>query len=348
MPRRDSCHRIPHQQLQAGLLLLALCLSLMGCSRQASLIEQQFFEFGTLINVSIISDDKRLALSLLEDIEADLGRYRSYWHGWETSDLTRFNAQLHENGEADIPSSLLELLRVSQRYYWQSDGLFNPAMGRLIAAWGFHGKPADEALINAIQADIPGMHDLMISDNRATSRNPWVQVDLGGIAKGLAVRNIAQHLRDNGIADFVVNAGGDLQVSGNRFGRPWRLGIRHPFAPGVIAGIELDGNYSLFTSGNYERRYKKGEQNLHHIIDPISGRPSTKISSATVLADDPVLADVAATVLMVDGLRQPQALMQRLGITDYLVIDEQQTLTASPGMAKRLQSVSGTQVVVLD
>ena len=77
-------------------------------------------------------------------------------------------------------------------------------------------------------------------------------------------------------------------------------------------------------------------------------RPTTRISSATVLADDPVLADVAATVLMVDGLRQPQVLMDRLGITDYLVVDEQQTLTASASMAGRLQSVSGAQVVVLD
>ncbi len=331
------------------LLLLLLCTILLtACERRANQIEQQFFEFGTLINITLISDDKDLALSLLQQIETDLQRWRGYWHGWQDSDLTRFNEQLREQGAAEIPDSLRELLRLSQRYYWQSDGLFNPAMGRLIAAWGFHGQPADAELVETIRADIPAMDDLLISGDRATTRNPWVQVDLGGIAKGLAVRNIARLLRDNGIQHFVVNAGGDLQVSGNRFGRPWRLGIRHPFAPGVIAGIELTGDYSLFTSGNYERRYKKGEQSLHHIIDPLTGMPSTQISSATVLAKDPILADVAATVLMVDGLRQPQALMQQLGVVDYLVIDEQQKLSASGSMASKLSTASGVRVVVLD
>ena len=179
------------------------------------------------------------------------------------------------------------------------------------------------------------MDDLQINANRAVTDNPWLQVDLGGIAKGLAIRNITL-LRNNGINNFVVNAGGDLQVAGSRFGRPWRTGIRHSFALGSLPVLSQQGDHSLFTSGNYERRYEKGDQSLHHIIDPKTGTPSLRVSSATVLAEDPILADVAATVLMVDGLQQPQALMKRLGVSNYL-IDEQQKLTASASMASRLQ-----------
>ncbi len=343
-----GCLTKPKSCLTTVLLLLSALL-LSACERQqATQIEQQYLEFGTVISVTMISRDRAVALSLLKQIENDLKRWRGYWHAWEDSDLTRFNSSLKSRGAASIPDSLRELLELSQLYYDRSDGLFNPAMGQLIGAWGFHGRPADMEKVKAITEDIPGMDDLLIDGDLATSGNPWIQVDLGGIAKGLAVRNIAQLLRDNGIVDFIVNAGGDLQVSGKRFDRPWRLGIRNPFAPGIVAAIELEGNTSLFTSGNYERFFKKGGGSVHHIIDPVTGQPSKNVSSATVLAADPVLADVAATVLMVDGLRQPQALMAKLGITEYLIIDGNKQLFASDRMAQRLQSVDETRIVVLN
>ena len=132
----------------------------------------------------------------------------------------------------------------------------------------------------------------------AVSSNPHLQIDLGGIAKGYAAGLISDYLDTNGIDHYIVNAGGDMVIAGNRFGRPWRIGIQNPYAPGIVARIDIEGKHSLFTSGNYQRQYWRGDELAHHIIDPRSGEPAGGRSSATVLSRDPVLADVAATRLI--------------------------------------------------
>ena len=308
-----------------------------GCERKQHLVEQHLLEFGTIIEITMITDDLQQAESLLGEVESRLHHYRGLWHAWEDSDLTRFNAELRRNGQARVPASLAELLQLSREYHDASGGLFNPALGKLIAAYGFHDTAADDAAIAAIKRDLPNMRDLKIDAGIATSSNPELEIDLGGIAKGYAVGLIAGFLDRQGIENYIVNAGGDMKIAGNRFGHPWRLGIQNPFAPGVIASLELSGSHSLFTSGNYHRQYQRGDSLTHHIIDPRTGESSRGQSSATVLVNDPVRADVAATVLMIDGLRKNSNLALSLSISDFLIISESREILASRSLFEKLE-----------
>lgn len=321
----------------APIYLLLLVSVFGGCERRQHLVEQHLLEFGTIIEITLITGDLPRAESLLEEIEARLRRYRGLWHAWEDSDLTRFNAELRQSGQATVPDSLAELLQLSREYHDASGGLFNPALGKLIAAYGFHDGRIDRAAIAAIRQDIPSMHDLAIVGNRATSSNPALEIDLGGIAKGYAIGLIADFLDASGIGNYIINAGGDMKIAGNRFGRPWRLGIQNPFAPGVVASLELEGNHSLFTSGNYHRQYWRGEEWTHHIIDPRSGKSSRGQSSATVLVRDPVRADVAATVLMIDGPRKIAHLALSLGIDDFLIVSESKEILVSRAFFDKIE-----------
>jgi thiamine biosynthesis lipoprotein len=221
-------------------------------------------------------------------------------------------------------------------------------MGKLIAAYGFHDGRVDAQLLSEIQLDIPDMHDLSIDDNIASSANPNLEIDLGGIAKGYAIGLIGDFLDANGVRDYVVNAGGDLVIAGSRFGRPWRIGIQNPFAPGVVASVELEGKHSLFTSGNYVRRYYLGNELRHHIIDPRSGKPARGQSSATVLTKDPVRADVAATALMIDGTKHPRELSHSLEIEDYMIISETREIHISRSFAQKIDILSAWPVIIID
>ncbi|TNF88422.1 MAG: FAD:protein FMN transferase [Gammaproteobacteria bacterium] len=227
---RPVCvHRVSNLRLaRIGLFLVAFALS--GCERRLHLVEQHLLEFGTLIEITLIADDLSHAESLLGEIENRLRRYRNQWHAWEDSDLTRFNAELRQSGQAQVPASLRPLLNLCFEYYRASDGLFNPALGKLIAAHGFHAAEPDAAAIAAIKSDLPTLQDLRVENDFAISRNPNLQLDLGGIAKGYAIGLIADYLEANGVENYIVNAGGDMKIAGNRFGRPWRLGIQNPFA----------------------------------------------------------------------------------------------------------------------
>ena len=175
-----------------------------------------------------------------------------------------------------------------------------------------------------------------------------LEIDLGGIAKGYAIGLIADYLDSAGIKHYIVNAGGDLQTAGNRFGQPWRIGIQNPFAPGAIASIELQGKHSLFTSGNYQRYYFLGKKRLHHIIDPTSGEPSKRQSSATILARDPVRADVAATVMMIDGINRHRELAESLQVPDYLIVNESREIVLSRSFAEKIQISSRWPVRIID
>jgi len=214
------------------LIWLCAIVVIAGCERRQHLVEQHLLEFGTIIEITMISDDLLLAERLLAEIEQRLKRQRKQWHAWEDSDLTRFNLELQRDSTAEIPASLSHLLQLSRDYQDASGGLFNPALGKLIAAYGFHGGDVDAQAIAEIRLDIPDMRDLQIDGDMASSRNPHLQIDLGGIAKGYAIGGIAEFLDGNGIDNYVINAGGDLVIAGSRFGRPWRIGIQNPFAPG--------------------------------------------------------------------------------------------------------------------
>ena len=331
-------------------ILIAFVASLLfSCEQQPQIVEQQFLQFGTVIDITLIHDDLSISEQVLVEIEQQLSAYQQNWHAWEDGDLSRFNLALSTLQPVEIPASLRELIDLSQQYYLTSNQLFNPALGKLIAAYGFHGQSEpDEVTISAIRLDLPKMPDLEVKKHLAINHNTHLQLDFGGIAKGYAIGLIARYLDQQGFEDYLINAGGDILTSGSKFGEPWHIGVQNPFEPGAIAGINLRGKHALFTSGNYRRFYLKGDKIVHHIIDPRSGKPSEHISSATVMVSDPVLADVAATTLMIDGLNSHQSLAGLLGIEDYMIIGEDRSISISRSLAEKIELAPGLRASIIE
>jgi thiamine biosynthesis lipoprotein len=331
------------------LIASLLFVLLSACNSQELLVEQRILQFGTIIDVTLIHVDRDKAEAALAQIERQLLVYRKNWHAWEDGDLFRFNQALAATNTAKVPESLIQLLTLSQQYYRQSQQLFNPALGRLINAYGFHGtSEPDTKTIDLIKANIPTMLDLSLIKQQAHSNNPHLQLDLGGIAKGYAIGLVADYLIDSGFENFLINAGGDLSFSGTKLGEPWKIGIKNPFGPGAIAGVKLTGDHSLFTSGNYQRYYQQADKIVHHIIDPRTGDPSENISSATVLSSDPVLSDVAATTLMIDGVNNHRSLAKSLGIKDYLIISEDKKIIITRSFAQKIDITSDWPIIFID
>jgi thiamine biosynthesis lipoprotein len=320
-----------------------------ACDSRPQLVEARILQFGTIIDVSLVHNNLRKSEQTLGDIEDQLAEYRQNWHAWEDSDLSRFNRSLTSLKPTPIPPSLTDLIDLSHYYYLRSNRLFNPALGKLIAAYGFHGSmEPDQATISTIQQNIPGMLDLQINGLLATSNNEHLRLDFGGIAKGYAVGLIADQLQQQGFENFLISAGGDVVTSGSKFGKAWRIAVQNPFKSGAIAGIELIGRHSLFTSGDYQRFYSKDSNKIHHIIDPRTGSPSVHISSATVLNTNPVLADVAATTLMIDGLENSRSLSRSLGIRDYMIVSEDREIIISRSLAGKLEIIADWPIRIVD
>ena len=325
----------------AALVLALLAIQLAGCNEPPRLREERIQVFGTWVDLALWGVDDATAERAIRVIQGDLGDLHTRWHAWQPGELTRINAAITAGEPVAVADTMRPVLERARALSLQSDDLFNPAIGRLVALWGFHADaPAKRApppteAVAALVAAGPSMADLSFDGSRLRSRNPAVQLDLGAFAKGYGVDIAIGRLHDLGIRDAMVNAGGDLRVLGRRGDRAWRVGIRAP-AGGLLAAVEVADGESVFTSGTYERQFEHAGIRYHHIIDPRSGYPARGLSSVTVIGRDGAEADAAATALLVAGRDWPRT-ARALGVAAVLAIDEQGALQATPAMANRLQ-----------
>ncbi len=329
--------------LLAGMLVLLLA----ACEKN-DLYRYQSFAFGTLIEIKIRHNEKSLADRASAALMLDFDNMHRDWHAWEPGKLTQTSDMLVKAEWFTVDDSLLSLIKLAKQYSLLSSGLFNPTIGRLIQAWGFQGTEHPQTApsqndIDKLLAGLPAVKDLEIDGNRMRGHNPQLQLDLGAIAKGYAVSQGIQKLRDENIKDALINAGGDLCGIGSQGKRPWRIGIRNPSAEGILASIELNNDECVFTSGDYERYFIHDGKRYHHIIDPRSGYPADKATSVTVLHQDGAIADAASTALFIAGPDGWQEIATKMGISHVMMIDKKGRIIMSPSMQKRIKLEAGNE-----
>jgi thiamine biosynthesis lipoprotein len=329
-----------------------LAAALAGCQRDQER-STQLYVFGTLVEVKLWGASAAQSDAAFGELQQLFRQLHRDLHAWEPGRLTEVNQAFAAGEAAMADPHIVELVRRSQELESRSGGRFNPAIGGLIGLWGFHtsdypvtGPPPTRAEIDRILAQRPSSRDIVIDGLQLHSDNPAVQLDFGGIAKGYAVDLAVQHLRARGIENAIVNAGGDLRAVGRHGERPWRVAVRKP-GGGVIGAVEVRGDESLFTSGNYERFRLDATERYPHILDPRSGWPVGHVASVTVIAGEGVLADAAATALVVAGLDDWPAVAAALGLEQVLVIDESGQVYLTPEMAQRVRFTEPLEPVVV-
>lgn len=324
-------------------ILLVFLSGPAGCAaRKEPLHEFQFLAFGTLIELTLWGVDRDLAERAYQAVESDFARMHTEWHPWQPGALVETNRQLAAGKPFLVPHSMIPLIENSQRLSLASQGLFNPAIGRLVELWGFHSddlpaKPPDPEAITALIAQRPAMTDLDLDGQRLHATNPAVQLDFSAYAKGYAVDRAIDRFRELGVTNAIVNAGGDLRAIGHRGGRPWRIGIRHPRGSGVLASVEIEDDESVSTSGDYERFFMYNGRRYHHIMDPRTGYPATGSVAVTVLYREAATADAASTALFVAGSDLFEAVARDLGVDRAMLIDSAGKIYLTPSMRARVR-----------
>ena len=327
------------------LLAILISVSLLGgCSEpQHSANNYQVYVFGTLVDITIWGADTEQEEQAVAAITRDFQRMHHDWHAWKPGPLVAINQAIAEGKPATVIPSLIPIIQQSTVLSAQSEGLFDPAIGGLLNLWGFqsdgrpNGPPPDRAAIAAWVEAAPRMDDLTLEGDTLRSANPAVQLDFGAFAKGYAVDLAIGRLREFGIANAIINAGGDLRAIGSKDGKPWRVGIRHPQGQGVLAALEVSGDESVFTSGNYERYREYEGVHYNHILDPRTGMPVDGVTSVTVIHDNGAVADAAATALVVAGPGEWHRIAAKMGIRYVMLVDDKGVVYMNPRMQQRVQ-----------
>lgn len=322
-------------------ITLVLGLALMGCSRE-QVNNHQIMVFGTFVTISIWGADAEQEQRAVNAITRDFQQMHRDWHAWEPGALVEINQKIARGESAELPPTLLPLIKQARQLSAQSEGLFDPSIGGLLKMWGFQqserpdSPPPANVEIAAWLNDRPTMADVNLTNATISSTNPKVQFDLGAYAKGVAVDRSIQRLRESGIDNAIVNGGGDLRAIGSKNGKPWRVGVRHPQGQGILAAIEVSGDESVFTSGNYERYNEYEGVRYTHILDPRTGKPVNGITSVTVIHESGAVADAAATALVVAGVEEWHRIAQQMGIKMAMVVEDSGLVHLNPKMRNRL------------
>lgn len=269
---------------------------------------------GTLVTIHVV----RAGTEASHAVDRALGWFREI-----EERCTRFSPhselmQLTAQAGVPVPASpiLFEAVRFALMVAEESGGAFDPTVGHRMEARGFNREHrTGEIVPSAIVAeDDVSYRDVELDPDRGTVllRRPLI-LDLGAVAKGLAVDTAARELEP--FRDFAIDAGGDLYLGGsNPEGAPWTVGIRHPRHDQELIDSLRVSNQAVCTSGDYERRA--------HILDPRTRAPSDTVASATVVAPGAMLADALATAAFVLGPEEGIQLLTRMGVEGLIVTPE--------------------------
>ncbi len=342
-------------QLSLRLLLVVLAAFLLAaCTREPPVYQQQSYVFGTLVDVSIAGESETRARELSNQVLHEFDRLHHTLHAWKPSELARLNEALGRGEKAVVTPELAAILRDAAALSAQSGGAFNPAIGGLIALWGFQNdefQPVrpDPAALAALLKAAPAMSDLSVENTTVSSRNRAVKIDLGGYAKGWALDRAAAYLREQQVKGALVNIGGNVIAIGERNGQPWRVGIQHPRKPAALASLELRDGEAIGTSGDYQRFFELDGQRYCHIINPAGGYPVQGVEAVTVLIAPGRLAgtlsDVTSKPLFIAGAGGWRAAAAQMGVTQALLVDAQGEIHLTEAMKKRLHFLEKSPIV---
>ena len=329
-----------------GVLALLVVAAALGAlllrGRGPGGVSRELFVFGSLSTIEVVAPRAR-ADAALDAIERRLALRHREWHPWEPSALTALNDALARGEAHRVPRSIVALVEASRPLVAASGGRFDPGAGGLVALWGFHTSeypvrtPAPgDAAIARWRAARPSLAEVVVVGGGALhSPNPYVRLDFNAVAEGMATREIAALLRAHGIGDALVALGGDVHALGTRGERAWRVALRDPDG-GALGVVELGDGESLYASGGYQRYREGSGGRLPHVLDPRTGRPAEGALATAVLARDPVLADAAATALLVAGPAEWREVAARMGIACALLVDDAGTVHATRALAARV------------
>jgi thiamine biosynthesis lipoprotein len=330
--------------LAAALLLVALLLA--GCARQ-TLHSQESYVFGTRVEVLVWGAPADKAREATAEVLREFDRLHRAYHAWQPSELTALNDAIAAGRPQEVSAELAALIVEAQALAAQGDYLFDPGIGALVKLWGFHDedfKPRlpDAARLDALRRAKPSIAALKVEGRIVTSDNRAVALDFGGYLKGVALDRAAAIMKARGIANALVNIGGNVLALGAKGGVPWRVGIQHPRQSEPLATLELRDGEAIGTSGDYQRYFELNGRRYSHLIDPRSAEPALGTQALTVLiaplADGKagLWSDVASKPLFVAGADW-RRLAGRLGVEQVLRVDAAGHVEATEALRGRLQ-----------
>lgn len=313
-------------------ILVLQLLTFVGCEEKSTLNKYSNYYFDyfdtatTIIGYEKSQEDFDEMCKEITDLLNEYHRLYTIYNRYEGfNNLVTINDLFDgEHKVVTVDQKIIDMLNFAKDMYYKTDGMVNIAMGSVLKIWHIY---RNEGLDDPVNAELPPMDKLeeaskhtnidnLIIDtekNTVFIDDPLMTLDVGAIAKGFAVEQIAKHLENKGITGYILNVGGNVRTIGMADKEKWKVGIENPDLNDeenkYIEFLKLSGE-SVVTSGSYQRFYVVNGENYHHIIDPETLMPGTKYRSVSVITNDSGLGDAMSTALFLMDYEEGKNLVE--------------------------------------
>jgi thiamine biosynthesis lipoprotein len=302
---------------------------------------------GTYVTVWFWTDREADAAKAAKSVFDEMRRLDAEMTTWtKDGETAKINAAAGVK-PVKVSDEELEVIERAVDISKRSGGVFDITVEAFRGLWKFDedmdGSLPDPAEVKKRLAKI-GWKDIVIDHKAKTVflRRKGMAITLGGIAKGYAVDKCVALLKKLGFTDFMVQAGGDMYISGSKGPEPWVVGIRDPRGPrDEMFALAPVKDHSFSTSGDYERGFVKDGVRYHHILDPRDGQPARASRSVTIRAKDAYTADAWSKVMFIWGWKKGLELIKENKLEDFEVVwvDNENKIHMTPGIQKDLKII---------
>ena len=309
-------------------LFLLSFLFCFSCQQEVTNTKLSGPIFGTFYDVTYASDRNENHQKSLDSIFAAINQSMSNYQA--DSDISKVNK--HELNEVD--AYFVEVFNGAKKIYKETNGVFDPTIGKLVNAWNF-GSEQNKSKLDSLKIDslmrFVGFEKIALKNNILIKLDPKPYIDFNAIAKGYAVDLVASFLDSKNSTDYLVNIGGELRSKGINIEKQsgWTVGIENPNFDGTQSydKVFILKDKSLATTGTYRKFKVDVNGNRYaHIIDTKTGYPTkTNILSISVIAENCMLADGYATAFQAMGIESvKQFLSQHPELQAYIIFENEE------------------------
>ncbi len=314
----------------------------------AVLVERRTFRvtaarpaMGTLVTVTVLVPSRDRGETAIGRAFEEMDRLIAILSRFEgDSALTHLNIDGQLGGP---PPDLLHVISRALHFHRVTGGAFDISVAPLLDLFRERAAgptpPSDTELRDAL--DRVGAQRIDARRRQIRFGQEGMRVTVDGIAKGYIADRMARVLEDHRVRRYLIDAGGDIRVSGRKEGRrPWTVGVRDPWDEDRTPDrLELTRG-AVATSGSYER-YFDPDRRHHHLVEAVEGRSPAATASVTAVAPTAMAADALATSLFIMDPDRALAFADALRGCECLIIDRSGQVLRSRGWRSAAPSNPG-------
>ncbi len=292
---------------------------------------------GSRFDITVVAANEELGYINIDEAVAEITRVEKMISSWdEESETARINKNAGVK-PVKVTQELFKLIERAKQISEITDGAFDISYSSMDKIWKFDGSmeriPTQAELRKSISK--VGYRKIVLNEEKSTVflKEAGMKISFGAIGKGYAADKAKELLVSKQVVAGIINAAGDLTTWGTKAGGDkWLIGIANPLSKDKIFSWLPVVESSVATSGNYEKYVVFKGKKYSHIIDPRTGIPASGVSSVSIFAKSAELCDALATAVFIMGKEAGISLIEQLGGTEVILIDDQNKIHSSGGI----------------